>query len=277
MSLIRGLAHKTFNLPSAQARRFGRVTRNMKSPAHVLAGSDPEQIRLMSEEVILVDHEDKVVGSMSKKDSHLVSNDLPLHRAFSIFLFDTKGRMLLQQRAAEKITFPSFWTNTVCSHPLHMPSELGLNDNNNQVTGAKRAALRKLSHELGVKEGAVLLKDLHYMTRIHYRADCDGGLWGEHEVDYIFMAMKDIELEPEPNEVRAVRYVTQEELKTLFVEAKGSESLRFTPWFCHIVNEFGWDWWNTLLLKGTDGLQDLQDTKTVHLMGNCGEHCSPRK
>lgn len=276
MKLLRALAEASVQIQQVHSHNFRAFATKMTGAIDALSESDPEQVRLMSERVILVDHEDKVVGSMSKKDSHLVSNNLPLHRAFSVFLFDSQGRMLLQQRAAEKITFPSFWTNTVCSHPLHKPSELGQEDNNDEVIGAKRAALRKLSHELGIKEGTVLLEDLHYMTRIHYRADYDGGLWGEHEVDYIFMAMKDIDLEPEPNEVSAVRYVTQEDLKSLFKEAECSDSLRLTPWFCHIVERFGWSWWNTLLSKGIDGLKNLQDAKTVHPMGKCGEHCSPK-
>lgn len=240
----------------------------------VLAGSDPEQIRLMAEEVILVDHQDEVIGSMSKKDSHLISNDLPLHRAFSVFLFDTHGRMLLQQRAATKVTFPSYWTNTVCSHPLHMPSELGTEDNNDEVTGAKRAALRKLAHELGVKKGALAPDDLKYLTRIHYRADCDNGVWGEHEIDYIFFAQKDVDVSPEPNEISAIRYVSEQELKALFREADSSNTLRLTPWFRYIVESFGLSWWRRLLDKGTAGLRELQDVRTIHVMGACGPHCS---
>ena len=55
---------------------------------------------------------------------HLVSNDLQLHRAFSAFIFDSNGKLLLQQRAKEKITFPLDWTNTCCSHPLFKQDEL---------------------------------------------------------------------------------------------------------------------------------------------------------
>lgn len=57
---------------------------------------------------------------------HLMTNitDGLLHRAFSVFLFDSQNRLLLQQRASEKITFPDMWTNTCCSHPLNTPSEL---------------------------------------------------------------------------------------------------------------------------------------------------------
>lgn len=232
----------------------------------VLVNTDPEQARLMEEKVILVDAADNERGSMSKRDSHLLSNDLPLHRAFSVFLFDNQGRMLLQQRAAEKITFPSFWTNTVCSHPLSIPSETGELDNGDSVKGAKRAAIRKLSHELGVVEGAVSSDDLNYMTRILYRAPCDDDVWGEHELDYVFIVQKDIPLNPEPNEVQAVRYVDKSELKAMFREQDASKELLLTPWFRHIVQSFGWGWWDALLAEGLEGITALQDDKNIHVM-----------
>ena len=73
-----------------------------------------------------------------------------LHRAFSVFLFNSKNELLLQQRATEKITFPDMWTNTCCSHPLGIPGEGGA-ELAEAVEGVKRAAQRKLDHELGIK------------------------------------------------------------------------------------------------------------------------------
>ena len=102
-----------------------------------------------------------------------------LHRAFSVFLFDSKDRLLLQQRASEKITFPDMWTNTCCSHPLGVPGETGA-DLETAVMGVKRAAQRKLWHELGIKKEQVPLEDFRFLTRIHYVAPSDGK-WGEHE------------------------------------------------------------------------------------------------
>ena len=232
----------------------------------VLANSDPEQARLMEERLILVDRTDAVVGSVSKKDAHLISNDLPLHRAFSIFLFDSAGRMCLQQRAATKVTFPSYWTNTVCSHPLHTPAELGTDAT--PVDGAKRAAVRKLSHELGVTPGDVTTDDLHYMTRILYRPPCDDGVWGEHELDYVFFAQKDVAVDPQPNEVSAVRYVTLAELKQLFAQEETDPSLKHTPWAKHIVQSFTWDWWKVLLEKGMPAIDRLRDADNIHDMMN---------
>lgn len=102
-----------------------------------------------------------------------------LHRAFSVFLFNDKNELLLQQRASEKITFPDMWTNTCCSHPLHMASETGSNLPD-AIRGVKNAARRKLDHELGIKQEQVPFEDFHFLTRIHYKAPSDGQ-WGEHE------------------------------------------------------------------------------------------------
>src|SRR3989338_4607615 len=86
----------------------------------VVAMVDPIQNRLMEELVILVDDQDRPIGTESKRISHSVEHIRKgmLHRAFSVFLFDAGGKLLLQQRAAEKITFPNYWTNTCCSHPI---------------------------------------------------------------------------------------------------------------------------------------------------------------
>lgn len=142
-----------------------------------LAGFDEEQVRLMEERCIVLDNDDNVVRDGSKKECHMMTNikDGLVHRAFSVFLFDpATGKLLLQKRAAEKITFPNMWTNTCCSHPLMVRAEV------DGVTGAKRAAQRKLEHELGINPAQVPLDAFQYLTRIHYVAPSDG-LWGEHE------------------------------------------------------------------------------------------------
>lgn len=102
-----------------------------------------------------------------------------LHRAFSVFLFDSEKRLLLQQRADEKITFPGMWTNTCCSHPLGIPGETG-DDLPSSVMGVKRAAVRKLDQELGIPAKQVPIDKFDFLTRIHYKAPSDGK-WGEHE------------------------------------------------------------------------------------------------
>lgn len=136
---------------------------------------DPEQARLMAEECILVNEDDVEIGSDSKKNCHLMVNikNGMLHRAFSLFVFDN-GKLLLQQRSAEKITFPSAWTNTCCSHPLFLPTE------RNFVDGVKTAVVRKVNQELGITAEQIPLDSILYLTRIHYLAASDGE-WGEHE------------------------------------------------------------------------------------------------
>lgn len=106
-----------------------------------------------------------------------------LHRAFSVFLFDSQNRLLLQQRATEKITFPDMWTNTCCSHPLGIPGETGSNLEES-IEGVRRAAQRKLDQELGIQAAQVPIDDFRFLTRIHYVSPSDGK-WGEHESQFI--------------------------------------------------------------------------------------------
>lgn len=207
-----------------------------------LQGYDEEQIRLMEEVCIVLDVNDVPIGSASKKVCHLMKNidQGLLHRAFSVFLFDSKNRLLLQQRATEKITFPDMWTNTCCSHPLGVPSETGA-ELEAAVQGVRRAAQRKLDQELGIKAAQVPLDQFQFLTRIHYKAPSDGK-WGEHEIDYILFIKADVDVEANPNEAQDTRYVTPEELKEMFKD----ESLKFTPWFKLICHSMLFEWWEHL-------------------------------
>ena len=82
------------------------------------------QTKFLNDQLILLDLNDNPIGSLSKLDAHLLSNkNTHPHRAFSIFLFDSKNRLLLQKRADIKVTFPLLWTNTCCSHPLNIEGE----------------------------------------------------------------------------------------------------------------------------------------------------------
>ena len=112
-----------------------------------------------------------------------------LHRAFSLFLFNPQTKkLLMQQRATEKITFPDQWTNTCCSHPLHTTSELGY-DLPTSIAGVKHAAQRKLDHELGIKAAQVPTDDMNFLTRIHYQSPSGEGIWGEHESTFFGIIM----------------------------------------------------------------------------------------
>ena len=194
-----------------------------------------------------------------------------LHRAFSAFVFHpTSGKLLLQQRATEKITFPDMWTNTCCSHPLDDFEEEKVEE---EQHGVKVAARRKLDHELGIPQNQTPIDEMQYLTRIHYLAPSDG-LWGEHEgevvsswfrywcltcgfplVDYILFICADVTVNPNPNEIRDHRYVSKQELIEMF-EAPGN---LFTPWFKLIARDFLFGWWDELLVRrGADGTLDAR-------------------
>jgi len=217
-----------------------------------LAGYDAEQIRLMDEVCIVLDTSDNPIGSASKKACHLMSNINAglLHRAFSVFLFDPKSKkLLLQQRAAEKITFPNMWTNTCCSHPLAHPAEAGTGDLVSNVEGAKRAAQRKLGHELGIRAEQVPIEGFEFLTRIHYLAPSDGK-WGEHEIDYILFIEAEVEVEVNVNEVQDTKWVDAAELRQMFKGVEGAagkeQGVKYTPWFRLICEGMLFEWWEAL-------------------------------
>ena len=217
-------------------------------------------MKLLEEECILIDNDDNKIGAASKKICHMLKNinDGMLHRAFSVFLFNSQGELLLQQRATEKITFPDHFTNTCCSHPLNVPLELDETDN----IGVIRAAQRKLKHELGIEPEQVPLDSFHYLTRIHYKSDNvpHDGKWGEHEIDYILFIQKDVDVVPNENEVRSHRYVNKEQLANLMKSAESNGTL-ITPWFRLIVQKFLDTWWDNL-----DDLKAQEDRDIIHRM-----------
>ncbi|PLB33892.1 isopentenyl-diphosphate delta-isomerase IDI1 [Aspergillus candidus] len=238
-------------------------TANASNPAEResadLAGYDEEQVRLMEEVCIVLDEDDKPIGSASKKTCHLMTNIDKglLHRAFSCFLFDKNKRLLLQQRASEKITFPDMWTNTCCSHPLGIPGETG-SELDAAVLGVKRAAQRKLEQELGIKPEQVPIEKFEFFTRIHYKAPSDGK-WGEHEIDYILFIEADVDVDVNPNEARDTCYVSPDELKAMFEKP----DLKFTPWFKLICNSMLFEWWSHL---GTASLDKYKGETGIRRM-----------
>lgn len=219
------------------------------------------QRRLMFEdECILVDEEDHVIGHDSKYNCHLmekIESENLLHRAFSVFLFNTKYELLLQQRSATKVTFPLVWTNTCCSHPLYRESEL-IEEN---CLGVRNAAQRKLYDELGIAAEDVPIDQFVPLGRILYKAPSDGK-WGEHELDYLVFIVRDVALHPNPEEVADVKYVNKEQLKELIRKADaGEDGIKLSPWFRLAAENFLFDWWN----KAENGtLAEAVDMKTIH-------------
>jgi len=218
----------------------------------VTYGEGMSQEDMMQQDMlVLVDSTDQISGEMSKREAHTFSAMQPrgwLHRAFSCFIFDQEGRMLLTRRAARKITFPGVWTNACCSHPLHglTPSEVDHGEEA-AMPGIKHAARRKLGHELGITGAQIPHEDFRYLGRFHYwaadtRTYGPEAPWGEHEVDYILFFRGEVNLELNPDEVEEARYVTQEELRFMIAD----ENIRWSPWFIGIMERGGWTWWGDL-------------------------------
>jgi len=214
---------------------------------------DPLQSQVPEDQCILVNENDVVVGGASKTDCHLVSPDgkLLLHRAFSVFLFNNSGDLLLQKRASVKVTYPDHYTNTCCSHPLStIPDECVEKD----ALGIRCAAQRRLHFELGIPPEQAKPEEMQYLTRIHY-LDRGDGKFGEHEVDYILFLQKDVDLNPNPDEVSDVTYVKRKDLQSFLANCKAP----LTPWFSLIVKHQLPEWWDNL-----HQLHKFSDHKTIH-------------
>ena len=182
-----------------------------------------------------------------------------------MFLFNSEGKLLLQQRAASKITFPGVWTNTCCSHPLRGPeTDTPESVVDGTVPGVKRAAIRKLEHELGIMPDQVDPDNFKFLTRLHYwAADTmthgKESPWGEHEIDYVLFIKADVKCAPNPEEVGGIQYVTLPELKAMMEPSSG---LTWSPWFRIIVERFLEPWWKDL--DTTLNTDKMVDAKTIH-------------
>lgn len=145
--------------------------------------SEEQNNQMKNAHVILVDKNDNVLGEVSKYKAHRTEPEPLLHRAFSLFLFDSKKRLLLQQRSANKITFPHIWVNTCCSHPE--PNEYILD-----------ASVRRVNLELNIK----LNEDskLQELGSFVYKAIYENG-WAEYELDHVIFGYYDVEaISPNP-------------------------------------------------------------------------------
>ncbi len=149
----------------------------------------------MGEQVVLVDSQDSPVGTALKSEVHQA--DTPLHQAFSCFVFRPNGQLILQQRAASKITWPNIWSNTCCGHPLPNESRM-------------KAVKRRLDYELGMKAN---FKLFNVLPKYRYCATHLGVM--ENEICPVFVGFSDNDMTLNPDEVQA----TQEVNWTDFVAA----------------------------------------------------------
>jgi isopentenyl-diphosphate delta-isomerase len=158
----------------------------------------------MLQEVILVNEQDEPIGVMEKIAAH---EQALLHRAFSVFIFNQEGKMLLQQRAHAKYHSPGLWTNACCSHPN--PGELTAD-----------AAVRRLQEELG------FTTDLQKAFHFTYKAPFDNGLT-EFEFDHVFIGTYDGNIEANSEEVADYKFV---DLNDLEIDLQHNPSY-YTAWF----------------------------------------------
>lgn len=155
-------------------------------------------------DVILVDEQDRPVGAMGKMEVH---QKALLHRAFSIFIFNARGEMLLHRRADKKYHSGGLWTNACCSHPR--PGE-----------DTMQAAQKRLQEEMGI------VTDIRKAFDFIYRADFDNGLT-EYEFDHVFVGTYDGAIDPDKEEVSDYCFKTIEEVKSSI----RSHPQKYTEWF----------------------------------------------
>lgn len=158
-----------------------------------------------SEELILVDADDNEIGSMNKAHAH--DGDGVLHRAFSLFVFNAHGELLLQRRSADKRLWPMYWSNSCCSHP-----RLG--------EDLQTATERRLDEELGVRA------ELEFVYKFSYQVRYDDSA-SENELCSVFLGRCDDSLQPNGSEIAEARFVNAGDLRAELEQQPQS----FTPWF----------------------------------------------
>lgn len=162
----------------------------------------------MNEKVVLVDEENNKIGTEDKLKAH--QDGGKLHRAFSIFVFNSEGEVLLQKRAAEKYHSEGLWSNTCCSHPR--PGE-----------PFERATKRKLKQEMGFTCELAKAFDFIYKKKV--------GDLTEWELDHVFVGRYEGPLDPNPHEVSEWKWIAPSLLKRDIEE----HPERYTPWFRVLV------------------------------------------
>lgn len=166
--------------------------------------SGPKPNQSAAEMLVLVDSADNELGTAEKLDAHVRG---VLHRAFSIIVWDSQGRMLLQQRDTRKYHSGGLWTNTCCGHPR--PGE-----------ETHAAALRRLQEEMG------FTCELTPLGTISYRAEFANGLI-ENELVHVFRGLFDGPVVPDPAEAQAFAWATLEEIRAAIAETPEDYSVWF--------------------------------------------------
>lgn len=166
---------------------------------------------MIEEQVILVNENDEPIGTMPKMEAH--EKGL-LHRAFSIFIFNDKNELMLQQRAADKYHSPLLWTNTCCSHQRVGETNI-------------EAGRRRLLEEMG------FVTELKDVVSFIYKAPFDNGLT-EHEYDHVLIGYYNDNPNLNKEEVESYKWMTLEEVK----EDMEQQPELYTAWFKIIFDKF---------------------------------------
>ena len=214
---------------------------------------DASQLQMMDEMCLLVDTEDRVIGSESKLDCH--RNEGIRHRAFSVLIFDSEGRLLVQKRASEKITFPGVWANSCCSHPLDIESE------KNGPEGVMTAAKRKLHQELGIPLNETDGWIFHHIGRMEYACRWNED-WIEREIDHIMVVRADPTVDHNLNEISEVLWAKPGEVKKMMDGNGKWHDQVIAPWFRLI-------WQHYVIPKDCDFT--MMTTEINDVITYCGE------
>lgn len=166
-------------------------------------------------EVVLVDGNDRAIGRMEKLEVHQKGL---LHRAVTVYVFNSRHQLLLQQRASDKYHCGGLWSNTTCGHPY--PHE-----------STQHAAERRLREEMG------LSLTLCPMFELSYKLPMKNGLT-EHEYGHVFFALSDALPRPNPAEAEAWRYLTLSDIQQEIQQ----HPEHFTPWFLHTFPRIPAEW-----------------------------------
>lgn len=158
-----------------------------------------------SEELILVDGDDREVGFASKGQCHDAEG--MLHRAFSVFVFNSTGELLLQQRSETKRLWPLYWANTCCSHPRRGET-------------MDEATQRRMEQELGFS------CRVEFLYKFEYHAAFEQ-LGSEHELCWVYAGVSEPDVKPNRQEVAATRWVSALDIEHELIHS----SEHFTPWF----------------------------------------------
>tara|TARA_B000000477_G_scaffold2310_1_gene2211 strand:- start:1517 stop:3208 length:1692 start_codon:yes stop_codon:yes gene_type:complete len=195
-----------------------------------LSELDSSQLEMMKEMCMAVDENDRVIDSVSKIDCHRGRGIR--HRAFSVLIFDSEDRLLMQQRSSEKITFPGIWANSCCSHPLDIE-----NENGDPVEGVIHASKRKMLQELGIPLEVSSNWEFNHIGRFEYSCRWDDD-WIEHEIDHVLIVRASPSLSINRNEIKDTKWLNHQEIIQMLEGENEWKDAIVAPWFRMIWKHF---------------------------------------